>query len=133
MVAAGCCCGLEDLACFLVGNLVAVEELANCGVVFGYHEIGFKSGGKMHIPYHPAVECSCGSVVKWNFQYGLGVLLDEVDAVFGFVKCGAVLEWVREIESEVCSVSGGGSKASFGEFSAVDRELYLFFGFGEAG
>ena len=113
--------GVEDAGGFGEGDLLAVQHLAEGGVVGDEDGVAASSREKWRLPISQPRRALSAGVARGISRTGSGRWADEVSG--GILKeDGAIAEGLGEVEAEFAAILGGGVPAALCEGETVDGE-----------
>ena len=116
--------GLEYFFGLLERNVVALEHLADCKVVFDEKIAIGELCGKVKIAYLPSTMSRFARIGISDLENLLGQLLDLVALLIGEVKLVAMLQRSGQVKTEVGSIVRLTTPTALGQYATFDLETY---------
>lgn len=103
------------------GDLLALQELAERGIVGNTDDVVGDLDGKVEIAERPTeTRNGCRSRDQRDFEHGLGLLLDHIVAAFRADERGSMRKGRGEIEAEFLAVGCRGAPATSSQGESFD-------------
>ena len=117
--------GLKHFLGFLERDIVALQHLADCEIIFHQQVPVRELGGEVQVADLPSSVSRFLRIGIGHLEHGFGFLLDEITVIFTCEKNVTVAQWDGKIEAELGTVLRLASPTALGQYAPFHLEWHL--------
>ena len=114
--------GLEHFLGFLERDIVTLQHLADCEIIFHQQIAVRELGGEVQVADLPSPVSRFLGIGIGHLEHGFGFLLDEITVIFTCEKNVTVAQWDGKIEAKLGTVLRFASPTALGQYASFHLE-----------